>query len=48
LTIVATASFIPIELYEIITSISSPKTVTLALNIAIVGYLVIQVRHQDD
>jgi len=48
LTIVATASFIPIELYEIITSISSPKTVTLALNIAIVAYLVIQVRDQDD
>jgi uncharacterized membrane protein (DUF2068 family) len=46
LTIVATASFIPIELYEIITSISSFKTVTLALNIAIVVYLVIQVRHQ--
>ena len=46
LTIIATAGFIPVELYEVIRSNSAPKMVTLALNIAIVGYLVVQVRRR--
>jgi uncharacterized membrane protein (DUF2068 family) len=46
LTIIATAGFVPIELYEVIRSNSSPKMVTLVLNIAIVVYLVAQVRRR--
>ena len=46
LTIIATAGFVPVELYEVIKNNSSPKMVTLVLNIAIVAYLVIQVRRR--
>lgn len=46
LTIIATAGFIPVELYEVITGNSTPKMVTLMLNIAIVVFLVIQVRQR--
>jgi len=46
LTIVATAGFIPVELYEVTTGNSIPKMVTLVLNLAIVVFLVIQVRQR--
>ena len=46
LTIIATAGFVPVELHEVVRSNSSPKTVTLLLNIATVAYLVIQVRRR--
>jgi uncharacterized membrane protein (DUF2068 family) len=46
LTIIATASFIPVEVYEIISRISAPKLVTLVLNIVIVVHLVAQVRRR--
>ena len=46
LTIIATASFIPLEVYEIISRISAPRLVSLVLNIAIVAYLVVQVRRR--
>ena len=48
LTIIATAGFVPVELYEVIKSNSSPTTVTLVLNIAIVVYLVVQVRRRSN
>jgi uncharacterized membrane protein (DUF2068 family) len=35
-----------VEVYEIISRISAPKLVSLVLNIAIVAYLVVQVRHR--
>lgn len=46
LTIVATAGFIPVEVYEIIHGIGVAKLVALALNVAIVTYLIVQVRSQ--
>ena len=46
LTIVATASFIPLELYEVMKSNTVPKTVTFVLNIGIVAYLVVRVRRR--
>jgi uncharacterized membrane protein (DUF2068 family) len=46
LTIMATAGFVPVELYEVIRSNSLPKMVTLGLNVAIVVYLVVQVRRR--
>jgi uncharacterized membrane protein (DUF2068 family) len=39
LTVVVTASFIPIEIYELVSKFSVAKVVTLALNVAIVAYL---------
>lgn len=44
LTIVATASFIPVEGHEIFIGISVAKTVMLVFNVAIVVYLVFHVR----
>jgi uncharacterized membrane protein (DUF2068 family) len=43
LTIVATASFIPLEVYELSKRVSPPKLVVLLLNVAVVIYLVIEV-----
>jgi uncharacterized membrane protein (DUF2068 family) len=44
LTIVSTASLLPLEIYEIVQRASAPKVVALLVNIAIVVYLVIEVR----
>ena len=41
LTIFTTASFIPLEVYELSKRVSSPKLVVLLLNVAVVIYLVI-------
>ena len=42
-TIIATSSFIPLEVYEITKRLSSPRLIVLLLNIAVVVYLVIEV-----
>jgi uncharacterized membrane protein (DUF2068 family) len=44
LTIISTASLLPLEVYEIVRHVSAPKIVALIVNIAIVVYLVIEVR----
>lgn len=44
LTVIATSSFIPIEIYEIIKHIRLAKIVLLAVNVAIVWYLIIQLK----
>lgn len=44
LTIIATASFLPFETYEIAKRASAPKIVVLLANIAIVVYLILEVR----
>ena len=44
LTIISTASLLPLEVYEIAKGASVPKIVALIVNIAIVVYLVIEVR----
>ena len=40
LTVVVTSSFVPIEIYELVAHFSAGKVVALALNVAIVIYLV--------
>jgi len=40
-TIIATSSFIPLEVYEIAKRVSSPRLVTLLLNVVVVIYLVV-------
>jgi uncharacterized membrane protein (DUF2068 family) len=44
LTIISTASLLPLEVYEILKRASAPKIVVLIANIAIVVYLVLEVR----
>src|SRR6202030_4085340 len=44
LTIVSTASLLPLEIYEIVKDVSAAKIVVLLANIAIVVYLVLEVR----
>jgi uncharacterized membrane protein (DUF2068 family) len=48
-TIIATSSFIPLEVYELTKRISSPRLLVLLLNIAVVIYLGIVVyrNHKD-
>jgi uncharacterized membrane protein (DUF2068 family) len=43
-TIIATSSFVPLEVYELTKRISSAKLVVLLLNIVVVAYLVIELR----
>jgi uncharacterized membrane protein (DUF2068 family) len=43
-TIVATSSFIPLELYEIFKHVSLMKVALLFVNLAVVGYLVMELR----
>lgn len=43
-TIVSTASLLPLEIYEIVKQVSALKIVVLLANIAVVVYLVIEVR----
>jgi uncharacterized membrane protein (DUF2068 family) len=46
LTIVATASLIPIELYELLHRVTAMKIAVLAINIAVVIYLIARVRRR--
>ena len=47
LTIIGTGSFIPLEMYEIVKQATSGKAIVLILNLIIVGYLVQQVRREN-
>jgi uncharacterized membrane protein (DUF2068 family) len=44
LTIVATASFVPIEVYEVARHTTAPRIAALVVNLAVLGYLIYQVR----
>ena len=41
-TIIATSSFIPLEVYELTMRVSSPRLVVLLLNVVVVIYLVVE------
>lgn len=43
-TIIATSTFIPLEVYELTKRVSSPRLVVLLLNVVVVVYLVIELR----
>ena len=45
-TIIATGSFIPLEVYELIKKVSIGKVAVLVVNVAVVGYLVVRVRQK--
>jgi uncharacterized membrane protein (DUF2068 family) len=44
LTIVATSVFIPLEVYELVRHVTFTRVGVIVVNLAIVGYLVVQVR----
>ena len=44
LTIIATFSFVPFEVYELMRHVSWPRVATLGINLLVVGYLVWKVR----
>jgi uncharacterized membrane protein (DUF2068 family) len=43
-TIIVTSSFIPLEIYELLKRVSAPRLIALLLNIAVVIYLVTELR----
>jgi uncharacterized membrane protein (DUF2068 family) len=45
LTIVSTASLLPLEVYEIVKHASATRIALLVVNIAVVTYLVLELRH---
>ncbi len=48
LTIVVTSSLVPVEVWEILRHANVAKVVVLAINLALVGYLVYQVRKEPE
>lgn len=46
LTIIATASLIPIEIYELLHRATAMKIAVLAINVAVVIYLIVRVRRR--
>jgi uncharacterized membrane protein (DUF2068 family) len=48
LTIIVTTSFLPLEVYELARRINATKTAVIAVNIAIVAYLVVSVRRRRE
>ena len=44
LTIVATGSFIPFEIYELVREVTAPRIVALVVNVAVVIYLIVRLR----
>ena len=47
LTLVATASFVPLEIYELIKGVDAFKISILVVNLAIIGFLVITIRNEN-
>jgi uncharacterized membrane protein (DUF2068 family) len=47
-TIIVTGSFIPLEIYEVAKRFTVTRLAVIALNVAIVGYLVRRLRAADD
>ena len=47
LTVIATISFVPFEVYEIIHRQSAPRIAALVINVVVVAYLIYRLRHSD-
>jgi len=48
LTLIATASFLPFEIYEVVKRVTALRVVVIVINVAIVIYLVWRLRHPED
>jgi len=44
LTVVATASFVPIEIFEVVQRLTLPRVIALMLNVLVVAYLIYRLR----
>ena len=44
-TIIATGSFIPFEAYELVQRVTVLRASALALNVAVVAYLIVHLKH---
>jgi uncharacterized membrane protein (DUF2068 family) len=44
LTVIATGSFVPLEIYEIIKQVSAMKVIVLVLNLAVLIYLIVRLK----
>jgi len=47
LTVIATGSLIPFEIYEMVRKLSPPRLIALVLNVAVVIYLIYRIRAKD-
>ena len=47
ITVISTALFIPLEIYELVEKLSPVKLVVLAINVAIVWYLIVRLRSAE-
>jgi uncharacterized membrane protein (DUF2068 family) len=46
LTVIATGSLVPFELYELARHFGAPRLLTLSVNLAVVAYLIFRLRHR--
>jgi len=46
-TVIVTASFIPLEIYELVKRITFTRSLLIAVNLVIVWYLIDRLRHRD-
>jgi uncharacterized membrane protein (DUF2068 family) len=47
LTVIATLSFVPFEVYELVHRQNAPRIAALVINLAVVAYLIQRLRHSD-
>ena len=47
LTVIATGLLIPLEIYELARKFTTPRVVALIVNVAIVIYLIVQLRQKE-
>ena len=47
LTVIATASFIPFEIFELTRKLSWPRVGTFVINVGVVAYLILRLRHEN-
>jgi uncharacterized membrane protein (DUF2068 family) len=47
LTVIATLSFVPFEIYELIHRQTAPRIAALVINVVVVAYLIQRLRHPD-
>ena len=47
LTVIATLSFVPFEIYELIHRQNAPRIAAIVINLAVVAYLIQRLRHSD-
>jgi uncharacterized membrane protein (DUF2068 family) len=46
-TIIATSSFVPLEVYELVKNFTITKVVVIAVNVAIIVYLVVVLKQRE-